>query len=82
MSPEDVSNRAQAVQVACFPVSTPSELLQNAQLRHRELFDRLISPRGAQASVPGLPFRIETTGHGAMPRARERRSPTLDGAAA
>jgi crotonobetainyl-CoA:carnitine CoA-transferase CaiB-like acyl-CoA transferase len=77
LPPEDVSRQAQAVAVACFPVSTPAELLNNAQLRHRDLFDRLVSARGAQASVPGLPFRVQTTGDAALPRARTRRAPAL-----
>jgi crotonobetainyl-CoA:carnitine CoA-transferase CaiB-like acyl-CoA transferase len=80
MPPEEVSRLAQGVSVACFPVSTPAELLDNAQLRHRQLFDRLVSTHGAAASVPGLPFRVETTGRGALPRARVVRGPALDDA--
>jgi crotonobetainyl-CoA:carnitine CoA-transferase CaiB-like acyl-CoA transferase len=77
LPPDEVARRAQAVSVACFPVSTPGELLENAQLRHRELFDRLVSTRGAAARVPGLPFRVETTGNPVLSRARTRRAPTL-----
>ena len=76
LPPDEVARQAQAVSVACFPVSTPGELLRNAQLQHRQLFDRLMSSRGAEASVPGLPFRIETP-HGSMPRGSTRHSPAL-----
>ncbi len=82
LPPEEVSRRAQAEAVACFPVSTPAELLENAQLRHRELFDRLVSSSGAAARVPGLPFRVDTTGDATLPRAQTRRGPTLGGVAA
>ncbi len=73
---EEVARQAQAVSVACFPVSTPGALLRNAQLQHRQFFDRLVSSRGAEANVPGLPFRIETAGE-SLPRATTRRSPVL-----
>jgi crotonobetainyl-CoA:carnitine CoA-transferase CaiB-like acyl-CoA transferase len=35
LPPQEVARWAQSVSVACFPVSTPSELLRNAQLQHR-----------------------------------------------
>ncbi len=76
LPPEEVARQAQAVSVACFPVSTPGALLRNAQLQHRQFFDRLVSPHGTEASVPGLPFRVETAGEG-RPRANTRRSPAL-----
>jgi crotonobetainyl-CoA:carnitine CoA-transferase CaiB-like acyl-CoA transferase len=76
LPPDEVARQAQAVSVACFPISTPGELLRNAQLQQRQLFDRLVSSRGAEASVPGLPFRIETSG-GALPRGNTRHSPAL-----
>ena len=79
-APEDVAARTQAVQVACFPVSTPGELLANAQLLHRGLFDRLVSPGGQSVPVPGLPFKAVTTGHGPLERERTRRGPSLGGA--
>jgi benzylsuccinate CoA-transferase BbsE subunit len=77
---EEVARRAQDVAVACFPVSTPGELLRNAQLLHRGLFDRLVSPHGAEARVPGMPFHIRTTSGGALPRGAVRRGPALAGA--
>jgi len=64
LPPEEVARQAQNVSVACFPVSTPSESLRNAQLQHRRFFDRLVSPAGAETSVPGLPFRVEVEGRG------------------
>lgn len=81
LSAEEVSRRSQAVAVACFPVSTPDQLLRNAQLLHRNLFDRLVSPTGQHAPVPGLPGIIATTGHGVLPRARHRSGPIRQEAA-
>jgi crotonobetainyl-CoA:carnitine CoA-transferase CaiB-like acyl-CoA transferase len=78
LSPDEVTQRAQAVAVACFPISTPDALLRNAQLQHRQFFDRLVSPSGAQARVPGLPIHLQTTGHGALPHDRALHSPTLE----
>jgi crotonobetainyl-CoA:carnitine CoA-transferase CaiB-like acyl-CoA transferase len=77
-SPDDVSRRSQAVSVACFPISTPDALLRNAQLHHRQFFDRLVSPFGTEATVPGLPIHLETTGHGALPHARTLHGPALE----
>lgn len=72
--PEEVARKAQSVSVACFPVSTPSEVLQNAQLQHRRFFDRLVSPAGTRASVSGLPFRIEIGGEEILTHGRTRRA--------
>jgi crotonobetainyl-CoA:carnitine CoA-transferase CaiB-like acyl-CoA transferase len=77
-SAEEVTRRAQAVSVACFPISTPDALLRNAQLQHRQFFDRLVSPSGMEATVPGLPIHLQTTSHGALPHARTLRSPSLE----
>lgn len=74
-SPEAVSREAQAVSVACFPVSTPAALLRNAQLLHRGLFDRLTSPGGRTTAVPGLPMQVRTTGGAELPRQRTLSSP-------
>lgn len=80
LSPEEVAQRAQAVSVACFPVSTPDALLRNAQLLHRGLFDRLLSPTGAVAAVPGLPFRLRSSSGAELPRERTLRSPAPEAA--
>jgi crotonobetainyl-CoA:carnitine CoA-transferase CaiB-like acyl-CoA transferase len=58
---EDIAEKAQAAGVACFPVSSPKQLLSNAQLLHRQFFDRLSGPDGTEVSVPGLPGQITTT---------------------
>ncbi|WP_108462613.1 CoA transferase [Devosia naphthalenivorans] len=54
----ELAARAQKQKVACFPVSTPAELLKNAQLHHRRFFDLLVSPGGGAVRIPGLPFQI------------------------
>ncbi|MEB3419301.1 CoA transferase [Salipiger marinus] len=58
---EDIAEKAQAAGVACFPVSRPAQLLSNAQLLHRQFFDRLSGPDGTKVPVPGLPGQIVTT---------------------
>jgi len=74
--PAEVARRAQEVGVACFPVSTPGELLENAQLLHRGFFDRLRTASG-DVPMPGLPFRMAASGGEALARERALRSPTL-----
>ena len=69
----DLADRAQAERVACFPVSTPAALLENAQLLDRNFFDLLPTADGGTARVPGLPFRIiDSAGH-ELPRGRTLR---------
>ena len=77
-SAEEITRKAQAVSVACFPISTPAALLENAQLRHRQFFDRLLSPTGRVAMAPGLPIHLQTTGHGTLPHDRVLHGPALE----
>ncbi len=75
-APAELAQRAQAAGVACFPVSTPGELLANAQLLHRGFFDRLETGRG-EVPVPGLPFSFTAANGAALPRERVLHSPAL-----
>jgi crotonobetainyl-CoA:carnitine CoA-transferase CaiB-like acyl-CoA transferase len=73
----EVFERAQAARVACFPVSTPADLVSNAQLQHRGFFHRLLDSNDAAMPLAGLPFQMRTTGGGELPRAQVVRSPAL-----
>jgi crotonobetainyl-CoA:carnitine CoA-transferase CaiB-like acyl-CoA transferase len=77
LSRREVFERAQAMRVACFPISTPADLLTNAQLQHRGFFHRL--PGSGDLAIPlaGLPFQMRTTDGGELPRAQVIRSPAL-----
>lgn len=76
----ELAAEAQSERVACFPVSTPAELLANAQLLQRQFFDRLRVPGGGEARVPGLPFQIvDTAGH-ALKRDRLLHAPRPEAA--
>lgn len=71
----ELAARAQKQKVACFPVSTPAELLKNAQLLHRKFFDLLASPGGGTVRVPGLPFQITDSSGRQLPRERVMQRP-------
>jgi len=72
----DVFRTAQEARVACFPVSTASDLLKNEQLHHRELFDEITANDGP-VRVPGLPFRLTTSAGTSIPRQRVLSIPAL-----
>ena len=72
-----VFERAQAARVACFPVSTPADILGNAQLAHRRFFDRLHLASGATLAVPGLPFALRDGAGEELPRGRDVVTPAL-----
>ncbi len=74
---EDVFTRAQSARVASFPVSTPRDLLENAQLRARGFFDQLQTASGEGLAMPGLPFVLRTSAGVDMPRERRVQSPGL-----
>lgn len=76
-SRREVFERAQAARVACFPISTPADLLTNAQLEHRGFFHRLPTADGTALPIPGLPFHMRTTDGAELPRKSVVRSPAL-----
>lgn len=67
----DVVDAAQAARVACFPVSTPRDLLENAQLRARGFFTPVTFKDGTSLPMPGLPFRFVTEAGDALARGDE-----------
>lgn len=73
----EVAARAQAARVACFPVSTPDDILDNPQLTHRAFFDRLQLHSGDSVMVPGLPFKIRSSDGGELGRGRHISYPAL-----
>jgi benzylsuccinate CoA-transferase BbsE subunit len=77
LSRSEVFERAQAARVACFPISTPADLLTNAQLRHRGFFHRLPGSGGAATPLAGLPFQARTADGGELPRGQVVRPPAL-----
>ncbi len=74
---QEVFERAQAARVACFPVSTPADILGNAQLAHRQFFDRLHLASGRILAVPGLPFALRDSAGEEPPRGRDVVAPAL-----
>jgi crotonobetainyl-CoA:carnitine CoA-transferase CaiB-like acyl-CoA transferase len=73
----EVFERAQAARVACFPVSTPADLVSNVQLQHRGFFHQLLGSNDATIPLPGLPFHVRTTDGAESPRAGVVRAPAL-----
>ncbi|TQN38015.1 benzylsuccinate CoA-transferase BbsE subunit [Blastococcus colisei] len=52
---------AQKWRVPLCPVSKPSDILQSAQLRHRNYFVSVEGPDGAPAVMPGAPYALSDT---------------------
>jgi len=73
----EVFCRAQAAKVACFPISTPRDLLENEQLGHRAFFDRLETADGKSLAMPGLPFVLRTSAGQTLERGRTAHAPAL-----
>jgi crotonobetainyl-CoA:carnitine CoA-transferase CaiB-like acyl-CoA transferase len=63
--------------VACFPISTPRDLLDNEQLAHRAFFDRLQTGTGDDLAMPGLPFAMRTSSGRELPRGRRVQVPAF-----
>ncbi len=74
---QQVFEQAQAARVACFPVSTPADILGNAQLAHRQFFNRLHLASGTTLAVPGLPFALRDGAGEELPRGRDVVAPPL-----
>lgn len=77
LSRSEVFERAQAARVACFPISTPADLLTNSQLQHRGFFHHLPGSGNMAVPLAGLPFQMRTSDGGELPRAQVIRSPAL-----
>lgn len=73
----EVFGLAQAARVACFPVSGARDLLDNEQLHARTFFDSWSGAGGATLTMPGLPFRLDTSSGASLARGRQVRSPQL-----
>jgi crotonobetainyl-CoA:carnitine CoA-transferase CaiB-like acyl-CoA transferase len=71
---------AQAAKVSCFPISTPRDLLDNAQLVDRGFFDRLEMADGKSLALPGLPFLLRTSSGQTLERGRTVQAPSLGAA--
>lgn len=75
----DVVAAAQAARVACFPVSTPHDLLENTQLRERQFFSKIGFGNGMALPMPGLPFRFVPQKGEEMARGMEAVAPARAG---
>ncbi|QJP16047.1 CoA transferase [Starkeya sp. ORNL1] len=75
----EVVAAAQAARVACFPVSTPHDLLENTQLRERSFFSEVGFANGTAVPMPGLPFRFVTQKGEEMARGFEVAAPAPAG---
>ena len=73
----EVFRKAQALRVACFPVSTPTDLVRNEQLLARGFFDTLTADGAGDVAMPGLPFRMLSSNGTSLPRGRQRSVPAL-----
>lgn len=71
----DVVEAAKQARVACFPVSTPRDLIENVQLRARRFFDEVRFADGTALPMPALPFRFITQSGEEMARGGERPAP-------
>lgn len=58
----EVFRLAQDGRVPCFPLSTPADLLENEQLKHRGFFNVIPTVDNGDVPVPGLPFHLTTSG--------------------
>jgi crotonobetainyl-CoA:carnitine CoA-transferase CaiB-like acyl-CoA transferase len=74
---QDVFAKAQAQRVACFPVSTPRDMVNNAQLADRNFYSKLHVAPDVVVPAPGLPFQIRTTGGRTLERGHEVTAPEL-----
>ncbi|MCS0495678.1 CoA transferase [Ancylobacter sp. MQZ15Z-1] len=71
----DVVEAAKAARVACFPVSTPHDLIENVQLRARRFFDEVRFADGTVLPMPSLPFRFIDQGGEELARGGEALAP-------
>lgn len=74
---QDVFAEAQARRVACFPVSTASDMVGNAQLAARQFYSRLRVAPGVVVPAPGLPFQMRTSAGATLERGRDVAAPAL-----
>lgn len=71
----DVVAAAQEARVACFPVSTPHDLLENVQLGARNFFADVRFADGTALPMPSLPFRFVSQRGEEMARGVEMEAP-------
>jgi crotonobetainyl-CoA:carnitine CoA-transferase CaiB-like acyl-CoA transferase len=77
----DVVAAAQAARVACFLVSTPRDLIENAQFHARGFYSPLRFADGRTIPVAGLPFRFVAQDGQELARGRPVEAPQRGGRA-
>lgn len=73
----DVFAKAQVQRVACFPVSSAKDMVQNEQLIDRGFYSRLRLSSGLVIPAAGLPFELRTSSGATLERGREVAAPAL-----
>lgn len=58
---DEAFKRAQAQHVPCFPVSTPTEVAENPQYKHRKFFVDHEHPAAREVTMPGAPCLMTLT---------------------
>jgi crotonobetainyl-CoA:carnitine CoA-transferase CaiB-like acyl-CoA transferase len=71
----DVVEAAKTARVACFPVSTPQDLIENIQLRARQFFEDVRFADGTVLPMPSLPFRFISQNGEELPRGVPKSAP-------
>ncbi|HZQ62011.1 MAG TPA: CoA transferase [Casimicrobiaceae bacterium] len=74
---QEVFAKAQAQRVACFPVSSARDMVQNAQLIDRGFYSRLRLSSDLVIPAAGLPFKLRTSGGATLERGGEVKAPDL-----
>lgn len=72
---QDVFARAQAQRVACFPVSSAKDMVDNVQLVARGFYSKLRLSADVTIPVAGLPFELRTSGGATLHRGGEVSAP-------
>ncbi|TCK28341.1 crotonobetainyl-CoA:carnitine CoA-transferase CaiB-like acyl-CoA transferase [Ancylobacter aquaticus] len=75
----DVVEAAKQARVACFPVSTPRDLIENVQLRARQFFNDVRFADGTALPMPALPFRFVSQSGDELARGGEMAAPARTG---
>ncbi len=74
---QDTFRQAQAAKIACFPICSATDLLENSQLLSRLFFETLSAPGKTDIAMPGLPFLVRSSSGATLPRPRRRAFPQL-----
>jgi crotonobetainyl-CoA:carnitine CoA-transferase CaiB-like acyl-CoA transferase len=77
MKSQDIFAQAQKQRVACFPVSSAKDMVNNAQLADRKFYSALTVAPGIVIDAPGLPFNMRSSAGVALDRGGAVAAPRL-----